>query len=223
MSVNLTQCGQLKILIRNHNWFNGKSKSIFFQKPLKSEQNLSWTKSNIEYFWTESTHTHTYTYTSKRTWPVKRTKRTEDKTNRGLENWNAFCKCVRNGWLPGILPGMTLQPPVHKLLIRLGQKMFSEVFVGEQMDLICWQDSCGEMNRYMTFMEAEKMWSLHTAAPSTWACELQDSVHETDFKKLLFWRTAWVFQVKSDNSALKEEKGRVASYLEVCTACTSVV
>lgn len=49
--------------------------------------------------------------THKRTQPVKRTK-----MNRGLKNWNAYCKCVRIWLVAWDTAWQTLQPPVHKLL-----------------------------------------------------------------------------------------------------------
>uniref|UniRef100_A0A673BJF7 Semaphorin-3A-like n=1 Tax=Sphaeramia orbicularis TaxID=375764 RepID=A0A673BJF7_9TELE len=56
--------------------------------------------------------------------PVKRTM-----IERGLKNWNAYCKCVRIwlvAWDTALQP---LKPPVHKLLKKDWDKQFSEVFI----------------------------------------------------------------------------------------------
>lgn len=95
--------------------------------------------------------------------------------------------------------------------------MFSEVFVGKQMDIACWEDSRGDVERSGN--------SVRAAGPFDLSIEL---LKEKD-SKLLFWRTAWeenrtshvVFQFKTSSTLTGGHRG-AAVRLDMCTNGTGV-
>lgn len=102
--------------------------------------------------------------------------------------------------------------------------MFSEVFVGKQMDFICWEDSCGEINGYTDIYGGRKdaftavccpLWPEHVNCKIVYMewiriKKKKKRKKNSYFGKLFEEKTTShvVFHVTTDNSTLKEEKGK---------------
>lgn len=94
--------------------------------------------------------------------------------------------------------------------------MFSEVFVGKQMDLICWEDSCGDINRY-TDDYGSRNDAFNAACCPRWPEHVNCKIVYMEWilkkKNPLILKNLFeekrTFHLKTDNSTLKGGKRRL--------------